>query len=277
VNGGRPAMKAPQVFPRSCGLGGPLLVLLHGGPGAPGELEPVGRELADRFRVLETAERRAPPSPDEEPLSVASHVADLRALLRARARPDKPFLIGHSSGAIIALAYAAAHPATVRGVVLVGCATMGESARTAFRAALQVRLDATARAALRAADAVPDRDEALRRRASALLPAYSVDLLTTHTAMAYVDARGHDQTWADMLRLQAFGEHPAAFRRIRAPVVMLHGEEDPHPGKLIRESLQAVLPGLEYIGLPKCGHYPWLERAARERFYTELRRWLAAH
>ena len=134
------------IFPRSYGAAGPLVVLLHGGPGAPGQLEPVGRKLAHRFRVLENAERRAPPDPDAEPLSVASHVADLRALLRARYGRAQVMLIGHSSGAIIALAYAAAHPAAVRGVVLVGCATMGERARTAFRAALQVRLDAAARA-----------------------------------------------------------------------------------------------------------------------------------
>ncbi len=265
------------IFPRSYGYSGPRIVLLHGGPGAPGEMEPIGQALADRYRVLENAERRAPAGPDAEPLSVASHVADLRALLRARARGEEPVLIGHSSGAIIALAYAAAHPSTVRGVVLVGCATVGERARTAFRATLQLRMNAATRTALRAADAVADRDEGLRRRARALLPAYSVNLLRKELPVAWVDARGHDQTWADMLRLQAFGEHPAAFARIRAPVLMLHGDEDPHPGKLIRDALAAVLPGIEYSGLTDCGHYPWLERAARDRFFHELRGWLAAH
>ena len=42
---------------REYGSAGPMVVLLHGGPGAPGYMAPVARELADSFRVLEPLQR----------------------------------------------------------------------------------------------------------------------------------------------------------------------------------------------------------------------------
>jgi hypothetical protein len=46
---------------------------------------------------------------------------------------------------------------------------------------------------------------------------------------------------------------------------------------MIRASLQAYLPQLEYCEWERCGHYPWLEKAARKEFFAVLRSWLALH
>jgi len=88
------------------------------------------------------------------------------------------------------------------------------------------------------------------------------------------DARGHEETWADMMRLQNEGIYPTAFRAVRSPVLMLHGAEDPHPGARIRASLLPYLPQLEYQEFPRCGHTPWHEKAACEEFFSVLSRWL---
>ncbi len=47
-------------------------------------------------------------------------------------------------------------------------------------------------------------------------------------------AKGHHESWSDMVRLQESGVFPARFASIRCPVLMLHGSYDPHPGALIR-------------------------------------------
>jgi hypothetical protein len=57
-------------------------------------------------------------------------------------------------------------------------------------------------------------------------------------------------------------------------VLMLHGAYDPHPGLMIRTSLQPYMPKLEYREWADCGHKPWLEKAVREEFFTVLREWL---
>jgi hypothetical protein len=57
---------------------------------------------------------------------------------------------------------------------------------------------------------------------------------------------------------------------------MLHGNYDPHPGPMIRESLRPFIRRLEYLELDRCGHSPWLERFARTEFFMTMKSWLAA-
>lgn len=104
---------------------------------------------------------------------------------------------------------------------------------------------------------------------------YSYELVSTDQEVEAYDGRAHHETWGDMVRLQEAGIYPAAFEAIEVPVMMLHGTVDPHPGRMIRASLEPHLPQLEYQEWERCGHYPWLERAVRDEFYAFLRRWLA--
>ena len=75
------------------------------------------------------------------------------------------------------------------------------------------------------------------------------------------------ETWGDMVRLQEAGVYPAAFAAFAAPVIMLYGAADPHPGEMIKASLEPYLPQLEYQEWESCGHYPWLEKAVRNEFF----------
>lgn len=272
---------------RMYGADGPLVAVLHGGPGAPGSMVAVARRLGESFRVLEPFQRRS----GDERLTVARHVADLHEFLQSQhlsSRPsrtrgegqdeDRPALVGHSWGAMLALAYAAAHPGSVAALVLIGCGTFDPVAREHMRQAIERRMDDALRQRLeRLAGEAPDPDARLSLMGDLLLPLYSHDLAAAdhEDAGERSDARGHDETWEDMLRLQEAGVYPGAFRAIHVPVLMLHGAVDPHPGPLIRASLQPFLPQLEYRELERCGHYPWLERAAREEFYVVLCDWLA--
>jgi len=91
------------------------------------------------------------------------------------------------------------------------------------------------------------------------------------------DKRAHQETWNDMLKLQEDGVYPAAFAKIRLPVLMLHGQYDPHPGRMIYDCLKAYLPQLEYHELQNCGHSPWREKSARQEFFSVLLSWLLSH
>jgi pimeloyl-ACP methyl ester carboxylesterase len=91
------------------------------------------------------------------------------------------------------------------------------------------------------------------------------------------DVRAHEESWADMVRLQEEGVYPAAFAAIHSPVLMLHGAYDPHPGELIRAGLVPYLPQLEYREWERCGHKPWFEREVREEFFAVMHTWLLGH
>ncbi len=257
---------------RTYGDSGPTVIVLHGGPGAAGNMAPIARGLADSFRVFEPFQRGS----GAERLTVGRHVADLHELIESQFSHSPPALVGSSWGAMLALAYAAAHPDGAGPLVLIGCGTFDKAARARMHASIQAHTDDVLRRRIgRLTDEVPDPNERLRALGDLVLPIYSHDLITTDLESEELDARAHRETWHDMIRLQTEGVYPAAFAAITAPVLMLHGTADPHPGRMIRDSLTPHLPQLEYHEWNDCGHYPWLERAVRDKFFTVLREWLS--
>lgn len=261
---------------RRYGEAGPRVVVLHGGPGAPGSVASLARALASRVRVLEPLQRRA----GRVSLTVERHVLDL-----AQVAPEQALLVGWSWGAMLGLSYAARFPERVRGLVLVGCGTYHADDRALFEARLDARLGEPGRArrtelqaALRTAQDAAERSRRLAALGTLMMSAESYDRLTAgegHDELT-VDAAGHRETWNDVLRLQAEGIEPQAFTAIRAPALMLHGDADPHPGQATRDRLRPFLPQLEYVEYPRCGHEPWRERHARDAFLEQVCDWVRA-
>jgi pimeloyl-ACP methyl ester carboxylesterase len=248
-----------------------VVVLLHGGPGTPGYLAPLAEALGSRFRVIEPFERRS----GGEPLTLARHVEDVAAILDAEAPGVRPALVGHSWGAMLALCCAAAWPARVAGVAAVSSGTFDEESRAELHARLDARLTRAVRRSLeRLETEITDPDRRLEALGRLLLPAYSHAQDARWTEPFWCDARGHEESWADMMRLQARGLVPQGFRRITCPVALLHGDDDPHPGHAIAASLRPHLPQLEYRHWPACGHYPWLEPHVAADFLQALNAWL---
>lgn len=263
----------PSIEVREYGTSGPLVVLLHGGPGAPGYLAPVARALADAFRVLEPLQRGS----GEERLTVARHVADLHRVVESLGAGTRPALVGHSWGAMLALAYGAEHPTSTGAIALIGCGTFDHASREQLRKTRESRADPELRRRLdRLQVDVLDADERLRTSGELTLTLDSYELTSRDVGLEHCDARAHRESWDDMVRLQEAGVYPAAFSAVDSPVLMLHGAVDPHPGPMIRASLAPHLSRLLYRELERCGHYPWLEKHARDDFFAVLQQWLAA-
>ena len=66
------------------------------------------------------------------------------------------------------------------------------------------------------------------------------------------------------------GDHLSLGKKIVCPVVAIHGSWDPHPTSGVKEPLQATLPDFRFVLLDECGHVPWIEKRARDRFYSIL-------
>lgn len=233
-------------------------------------MAPVARGLTDSFRVFEPFQRSSG-------ATVAGHIADLHELVESRRAGERPALVGHSWGAMLALAYCAAHPSCTGPLVLIGCGTFDSTAREHLRATLEERMDDGLRQRIEhLTEEFLDPNERLRAMGNLTVGLYSYDLATTDQGIEVRDARARNhETWQDMVRLQEQGVYPAAFATIKTPVLMLHGAFDPHPGRMIRASLEPHLPQLEYYEWERCGHYPWLEKATRDEFFSVLRAWLA--
>lgn len=231
---------------RRYGTAGPDVVVLHGGPGAPGSAEDLARALSARCRAHEPVQRAH---------DVPAHVEDLHDVVKELA---SPVLVGWSWGAMLALAYAAAHP--VRGICLVGCGTFDREARAELQRRRKERLGG----------AVP---RTMAEWAFAVARTDDYDLVEPAPPLE-IDEQAAEATWNDAVRLQEAGVHPAAFASIRCPVLMLHGDHDPHPGAMIRDGLRRHLPQLEYVEIPRCGHAPWRERHGRDVFFKRVFDWV---
>ena len=86
------------------------VAVLHGGPGAPGEMAPVARKLCADRGVLEPLQTAA---------SVEGQIEELRTVLEKDA--DLPVvLVGFSWGAWLGFMLAARHPAVVKKLILIG-------------------------------------------------------------------------------------------------------------------------------------------------------------
>src|SRR5713226_3040482 len=127
---------------REYGDSGPRVIVLHGGPGAAGHMAPVARGLAGSYRVIEPLQR----GNGGERLTVARHVADLHEIINVYAQDCHPAMLGASWGAMLALAYAAAHPDSTGPVILVDCGTFDLGARAALQRTIAERMTDAIRA-----------------------------------------------------------------------------------------------------------------------------------
>jgi pimeloyl-ACP methyl ester carboxylesterase len=80
----------------------------------------------------------------------------------------------------------------------------------------------------------------------------------------------YENVWKQAQELRTSGGLVALGKHIHCPVVAIHGDYDPHPADGVKIPLSRVIKNFRFILLENCGHRPWLERSARDRFYEIL-------
>ena len=223
---------------RTYGNDGSPVIVLHGGPAESGGSALVAQGLSDHFRVFEPWQRLS----SHKPLSVAVHIADLHHLINSRCRDKKPALVGESWGAMLALAHASEHPEHTGPVVLIGCGTFDKMSRADLSKVRERRIrDYIEKHPKHSSDLDLSLGEQIMKWHE-MTDVY--DLAPNTPAKEEpepFDMRAHTETWNDMLCCQEKGLYPQSFSSISSPVIMLHGAYDPHPGKMIRDSLMPYM------------------------------------
>jgi pimeloyl-[acyl-carrier protein] methyl ester esterase len=228
------------------------LVLLHGWGirgAAFGELSQRLRETC-AVLPLDLPGYDGPERPEPYTLErLVTHVA-------ARA-PRRCTVLGWSLGALIALAWAAAAPAQVEGLVLVG-ATPCFVQKADWRHGVGPDVFA-----LFAQDVRSDRERALRRFA-ALCAHGDADVKTVARALqsAIPDSRTALETLQDGLRILLESDLRELLPRIPQPVLLVHGEEDPLATLAAATCMAATLPRAQLERVAGAGHAPFVTHAA---------------
>jgi pimeloyl-ACP methyl ester carboxylesterase len=247
------------------------IAVLHGGPGAPGELAPVARELSRARGVLE-------PLQTEETLD--GQVRELRQVLESRSNPPVT-LIGWSWGAWLGFILAARVPELVGKLILVGCPPFEAKYAPQIEATRMSRLnEEEQREALRTLKRLDDisgqsHQTSLARLGRIFSKTDTFRPLPVADETIKLQFNIYRAVWRTAAEMRRSGDLLQLGKRIRCPVVAIHGDYDPHPAEGVQKPLESVLSDFRFILLPKCGHAPWREKEARGKFYLELEKELS--
>lgn len=243
--------------------------LVHGGPGAAGEMAPVAAVLGRRRGVVE---------PIQTARSLQGQVEELCQALRCHA--DLPaVLIGFSWGAWLSFLLTAYYPSLVRKLILVGSPPFEERYVDRLRNARLERLgeqdSETYEKVVKALEgpATGNADLLLMRLGQLARKADTWDPLPhscDQDEPAGRDGAIYRQVWLEAAELRRSGALLRLGREILCPVIAIHGDYDPHPSEGVQKPLSSVLESFRFILLRQCGHKPWIERQARDAFFQVL-------
>lgn len=249
--------------------------LVHGGPGAAGEMAPVALELSSEFGILE---------PLQTATSLSGQVAELAAQLKSVAELPVT-LVGFSWGAWLSALVTAQHPHMVRKLILVGSGPFKEKYLPHIQATRLSRLsalDKTEYLAILAHLEEPDAEDkavhfARLGELATITDQYEPRPKTDPQPepISQKPQTGPGNPFHQVLRqaqaLRKRGELLEIAAGIQCPVVALHGTYDPHPIAGVQQPLSSRLKDFRLVSFEKCGHKPWIEVHARARFYQVLR------
>jgi len=253
------------------------VVVIHGGPGAVGSVAPIARKLGQITGVLE---------PLQTATTLDGQIEELRLVVQQNATPPVIF-IGHSWGAWLSALVTAAYPHLVRKLILVGSGPFEEQYVPKIAENRFKRLSPPEQAEylqlveLLDRSAVPGSAVSLSRLGELSDKADSYDPIEIpNDTMDLGDiadpAEIYQGVWPKAASMRATGELLRLVATITCPVIAIHGDCDPHPAEGIQQPLAARLKDFRMIILEQCGHTPWCERHAMEKFYQILEQELSA-
>lgn len=242
------------------------MAVVHGGPGACGQMAPVARELASQWGVLEPLQTAA---------SIEGQVEELRGVLEENGNPPIT-LIGFSWGAWLGLIISARYPVFIKKLIVIGCGGLEDKNGAQTLEARVSRLSDGEAEELKAIIEVLGNPEGelgnaayaridelfLKTDAYSPIPWESSNKESTDFRVDIFRS-----VWGEAAELRRSGKLLELAKSIRCPVIAIHGDYDPHPAHGVQGPLSVALETFRFILLRNCGHTPWIEKQARETLY----------
>ena len=249
--------------------------VIHGGPGAPGEMAPVAQELSSMGGVLE---------PLQTAKTIEGQIEELEEIVTKQGNPPVT-LIGWSWGAWLSLIFAAKNTTLVKKIILVASGPFEEKyarnimkirlSRLGEKDSAEVLLLINTLEQPAVAEGTAKKDAALKRLGILISKADSFDPIPHKNHVLGCQNDIFQNVWKQAAELRSSGMLQEYGKNIKCPVIAIHGDYDPHPAEGISRPLSRILKDFQFILLKKCGHTPWIERLAKDRFYELIRSELA--
>ena len=247
------------------------VAVIHGGPGAPGEMAPVAKALSIDVGVLEPLQTQD---------SVDGQVKELTDVLEKNG--ELPLtLIGYSWGAWLGFILTARYPSLVRKLILVSSGPFEEQYATQIMETRLGRLSPEEREQVSRIMKLlqsGERNREVTKEFGSLMDkadSFSPVQQEIDDERFEFQENIYQLIWTEASSLRKSGALLKFAESISCPVVAIHGEYDPHPAQGVAEPLSRTLHNFRFILLQRCGHTPWKEKEARDVFYATLRQELS--
>lgn len=243
--------------------------VIHGGPGALGSVACIARELSKTCGVIE---------PLQSGYTISSLISELHIQIGTYTK-EPITLIGHSWGAWLIILFAQAYPEKIRQLVLVDSGPFCTkyvpqiAKRRLANLSLEDGYAFQQAAAQLQDDSYSDRDRAFETLGRLAEKADHYAPIDAAEPGDFFPSGGEQYAaiWPEADALRANGTLYRALGAIQCPVTVIHGELDPHPVEGVTVPLREQGVSFTSYILPKCGHAPFLEQYAMNRFYEILR------
>ncbi|RPI16147.1 MAG: alpha/beta hydrolase [Ignavibacteriae bacterium] len=236
-----------------------IAAVIHGGPGAAGDLKPVAEELSKHCGVIE---------PLQTKYSINDLVEELHSQISGLVQSPVT-LIGHSWGAWLALLFAAEYPGLIKKLILIGSGPFEEKYTLKM---MEERINHLSEEDKNKYFNILKNSNGIMtgELGNILSKADTYDLLPGIETEIEFDAELHLSVWNEAKVLRRNGKLMEYVSKLKCPVTAIHGDYDTHPAEGVSQPLAKVLKAFKMILLEKCGHSPWKERFARDKFFKIL-------
>lgn len=245
----------------------PRLVFLHGGWGGEHEDLMYGMlPLTGDLRLTFYDQRGSLRSPCDELPTATDHVADLEALRRALGE-DRLVLVGHSKGTWLGMAYAAAHPERVAGLVLVAPVWPTHEAPDMDAPPRWERPEVAAELARHGLDLQRQREDGARGWSinhRIIFAAVNLHDVTKWRSLRPPWAYATDAANSAAESMPADYDFRPALASLAArgvPVLVIQGDDDYLPPATWTEEIE----GVERVVVERAGHVAYVDRPERVR------------
>ena len=262
---------------------GTPLVVLHGAIGLGRTYMRALDPWGDEGQLIHYDQRGSGNTPvgDVQRVSFAGGVEDLEGL-RQNLGLDYIQVLGHSAGAYLAALYAAEHPATTSGVVLLNPGPpLAPDLMEQFQQTMSSRRtqhDDDARKAIEESEEFrTGQPQALERhQLNTFIPFFNERATVERVSLGFTEITAANVQLGPQRMMGSLGalDPISKFAGIEAPTLVVHSELDPIPHEWSR-FLATSIPNAEFALIEGGSHFPMVENAQQLR--TTVVPWLGKH
>ena len=240
--------------------------VIHGGPGANGEMAPVARVLSAHFGILEPLQTAA---------SIEGLIDELSNLLQQHGTLPMT-LIGHSWGAWLSFIFAARYPRIVKKLILISSGPYENKYAAEIIATRLHRFSEREKSTFYSLSEalnnpnIINKNELFAQIGTLISRVDSFNPVPSGSEDIEYRYNIYQAVWIEGVQWRQSGKLLQLGKNIQCPVVAIHGDYDPHPASGVVDPLSGIVKDFRFVILKHCGHTPWLEKEASNQFFEEL-------